>query len=336
MGLSNGSPHIHFETRADKPSVFHITETLIAAARQRSCSDAVTTLGSDLSDLSWLADASGLVTSNDVITDPKFPIDRLADAAPHLSWIHIIGAGIEPLLPLDWLPADVTLTNNSGVHFEKAAESAAMVLLMLNARMPAIVSNQREAVWDQIFTSTIKGKTVLIIGVGDMGAAVAAAARGLGLKVLGVRRSGSPHELVDEMFPIDQLDSVLPRADFIVLAAPLTTETRNLMDRRRFQRIKSGAAFFNFGRAASVDHQALIACLEEGRLSGAVIDVVDSEPLDPASPLWHAKNLIITPHVTSDDLDAYLPKTLDLVFDNLRRLKAGQPLLNRVDRTREY
>jgi phosphoglycerate dehydrogenase-like enzyme len=332
---------IHFETRSNKPDVFRFTDELIADAKARNGSardgaHIVTTFGCDLSNLSWLSDAGALVTSNDVIADPKFPRQALAEHAPRLRWIHIIGAGIEPLLPLDWLPEQVILTNNSGVHFDKATESATMILLMLNSRMPEIVGNQHRCIWDQIFTRTIRGKTALIIGVGDMGAAVAAAARSLGMTVLGVRRSGQPHELVDEMFSIGELDTVLPRADFVVLAAPLTGETINLMDDRRFGLMKRGAGFFNFGRARSVDHHALMERLNDGHLSGAVIDVVEKEPLDPSSPLWGAKNLIIMPHVSSDDLDLYLPKTFDLVFENLERLQTNRPLLNFVDRLKQY
>jgi phosphoglycerate dehydrogenase-like enzyme len=332
---------IHFETRSNKPDVFRFTEELVTNAMTRNGyardgAVTATTLGSDLSDLSWLSDAQVLVTSNDVIVDPRFPRQALAERAPRLKWIHIIGAGIEPLLPLEWLPQQVVLTNNSGVHFDKAVESATMILLMLNARMPEIVGNQHRCVWDQIFTPTIRSKTALVIGVGDMGAAAAAAARSLGLTVLGIRRSGRPHELVDEMFSIGELDMVLPRADFVVLAAPLTSETVNLMNNRRFGLMKRGAAFFNFGRAGSVDHHALIESLNDRRLSGAVIDVVDKEPLDPDSPLWSTKNLIIMPHVSSDDLDLYLPKTFDLVFQNLERLRTGQPLLNFVDRLKQY
>jgi glyoxylate/hydroxypyruvate reductase len=332
---------IHFETRSRKPDVFRFTDALIESAKSRNGwpgndRRAATTLGHDLSDLSWLSDVQALVTSNDVIVDPGFPRDVLAERAPRLRWIHIIGAGIEPLLPLDWLPQRVILTNNSGVHFDKAAESATMILLMLNSRIPAMASNQSRCVWDQIFTSTIRGKTVLVIGVGDMGSAVASAARSLGLTVLGTRRSGRPHDLVDEMFPIDDLDRVLPRADFVVLAAPLTDETVNLMNGRRFSLMKRGAGFFNFGRAGSVDHHALMEALKGGQLSGAVIDVVDKEPLDAGSPLWSAKNLIITPHVSSDDLDHYLPKTFDLVFQNLERLLTDQPLLNCVDSMKQY
>jgi phosphoglycerate dehydrogenase-like enzyme len=332
---------IHFETRSNKPDVFRITEGLIASATARNgCArdgvHAATTLGSDLSDLSWLSDAQVLVTSNDVIVDPRFPRQALPERAPRLKWIHVIGAGIEPLLPLDWLPQQVILTNNSGVHFDKATESTTMILLMLNSRMPEIAGNQRRCLWNQIFTPTIRGKTALVIGVGDMGAAVAAAARSLGLTVLGIRRSGQPHELVDEMFAIGELEAVLPRADFVVVAAPLTSETVNLMDHRRFGLMKRGAAFFNFGRAGSVDHHALMESLNDGHLSGAVIDVVDKEPLDPGSPLWSAKNLTIMPHVSSDDLDLYLPKTFDLVFRNLERLRTNQPLLNLVDRMKQY
>ena len=332
---------IHFETRSSKPGVFRFTEELIASAMARNGYPrngvpAAATLGSDLSDLSWLSNTLVLVTSNDVIVDPRFPRRGLPERAPRLKWIHIIGAGIEPLLPLDWLPQQVILTNNSGVHFDKAVESATMVLLMLNSRMPEIAGNQRRCVWDQIFTPTIRGKTALVIGVGDMGAAVAAAARSLGLTVLGIRRSGQPHELVDEMFSIGELDAVLPCADFVVLAAPLTSETVNLMDDRRFGLMKRGAAFFNFGRAGSVDHHALMESLNDGQLSGAVIDVVDKEPLDPGSPLWSTKNLTIMPHVSSDDLDLYLPKTFDLVFQNLERLLTNQPLLNFVDRLKQY
>src|ERR1700721_2978967 len=102
---------------------------------------------------------------------PGFPLYGLGRVAPRLRWIHIIGAGIEPLLPLDWLPNGVVLTNNSGIHIEKTREAATMALLMLNARIPEILTNQRKARWDQIFSPRIAGKTVLIIGVGDMGAA---------------------------------------------------------------------------------------------------------------------------------------------------------------------
>lgn len=329
-------PHIHFETRASKPRVFRITADLINDAQTRNNIEMSTSLGEEWHDLSGLAQADGLVTAIDLLADPKFPRRNLHRAAPKLRWIHVTGAGIESVLPLDWLPQHVTLTNNSGVHVEKVRESATMLLLMLHARIPAIVSNQRDARWQQIFTPKIRGRTVLIVGVGNMGGAVAWAARRLGLHVLGVRMSGRPHADVDQMFPPDELDVVLPRADFVVLTTPLTSDTTRLFSCDRIARMKDGAGFINIGRAGSVDHPALIEALRDGRLSGAILDVHDAEPLPGSSPLWDVENLILIPHVTSDDEDDYLPKSLDLVIENLRRLTTGSELLNTVDADRGY
>jgi phosphoglycerate dehydrogenase-like enzyme len=327
---------IHFETRAAKPPVFRMTPSLIAEAAMRSGVKVATSFGEDLTDLSWLATATGFVTSIDVICDLKFPLRELASRAPRLRWIHISGAGIEPLLPFDWLPPQMSLTNNSGVHVEKISESAAMMLLMVHARIPAMATNQRHAKWQQIFTSTIAGRTVLIVGVGDMGGAVASAARGLGLRVLGIRRGGAAHPDVDEMYGPDRLDDVIQRADFLVLAAPLTNETRLLIDRPRIRMLRHGAGLINIGRAGLLDHAALTEALEDGTISSAIIDVYDEEPLPATSPLWGVPNLLLIPHVSSDDEQRYLPKTFDLVFENYRRLAARQPLLNLVDVQRGY
>jgi len=314
-----------------------MTAELIDTAKSRcGMMDVRTTLGSDLADLAPLVTANAFVTSNDVLRDPKFPLRDLVRQAPNLRWIHINGAGIEPLLPLDWLPDRIRLTNNSGVHVEKVREFALMALLMLHARLPAMVTNQREVRWEQIFTPRIKGRTVLIVGVGDMGGTVAAAAKSLDCRVVGVRLSGAPHPHVDLMVREDELDRVLPQADTVVLSVPSTPRTKLLMNRERFARMKPGAAFINIGRAASIDHEALVEALTSGSLSGAIIDVHEREPLPAASPLWRTPNLVITPHVSSDDADGYMPKTMDLVFENARRLLHGEPLKNVVDPLRGY
>jgi phosphoglycerate dehydrogenase-like enzyme len=327
---------IHFETRGTRPPVFRVTSALLSDAIARNHATVTTSLGEDLKDMTWLEKAVGFVTSIDVLCDPTFPLRHLARVAPKLRWIHVTGAGIEPLLPLDWLPRHVSLTNNSGVHVEKVRESAAMMLLMLNARLPAIINNQHKAVWQQMFTPTIAGRTVLIIGVGDMGGAVAAAARHYKLRVIGVRRSGAAHPDVERMYRPDELDDALPLADFVVLAAPLTNETAALIDGRRLALFKRGAGLINIGRAGLIELQALIDALKNATLSGAILDVYDPEPLPGDSVLWDAPNVILMPHVTSDDEQKYLPKTLDLVFENVRRLSAGRPLLNLVDPVRGY
>ena len=128
----------------------------------------------------------------------------------------------------------------------------------------------------------------------------------------------------------------MPDCDFLLLTVPATPETHRLIDSRRLALLRPGAGVINMGRGSTLDPTALADALSEGRLAGAVIDVFETEPLPPSSPLWDVPNLIITPHVSSDDRRAYVPLTLDLVFENLGRLLAGRPLLNQVDPLRGY
>jgi phosphoglycerate dehydrogenase-like enzyme len=330
--------HIHFETRANKPSVFYMTPPLVKAAHKRArLGRAVRwTVGEDLRDLGWLATAEGLVTGNDIITDKTFPKKTLAQAAPNLRWIHIIGAGIEPLLPLDWLPKQMTLTNNSGVHVQKTGEFATMALLALCARLPEMVNNQQQAKWAPIFTPSIVGKTVLVVGLGDMGGAAARSAKRLGMRVLGLRRNVRPHRHADAMLLLSQLHKGLAQADFVLVATPLTPDTHHLIDARAIAAMKTGAGLINVGRAGVVDYAELANALKSGKLSGAILDVFDPEPLPASSPLWQVPNLIITPHCSSDDLDHYLPLTLDLAFANVARLRDGKRLKNAVDPATGY
>jgi phosphoglycerate dehydrogenase-like enzyme len=327
--------HILFDTRADRPDVFRMTLAGIREAFARTGLSGVTyALNEDPQERQVFAQAEALVTSNELLIG--LGLRELRTVAPLLRWVHIIGAGIEKLLPLDWLGSELTLTNNSGVHYDKMRESGMMALLMLNGRLPAITSNQRASLWRQIFTNRIAGKTVLIVGVGDMGGAVASAAKALGLRVLGVTRRATPHPDVDYMAAIDDLDPLLPEADFVVLAAPLTPASTQMFDARRLSLMRRGAGLFNIGRAGLLDHGALMAALESEHLSGAILDVFDPEPLPADSPLWHAKNVLMTPHVTSDDAAEYLPKTYDLVFANAGRLLAGETLINVVDPAAGY
>jgi phosphoglycerate dehydrogenase-like enzyme len=329
--------HVHFETRANKHAVFRMTEPPILAARTRNAAASVSiSLGEDPHDRSWLPHATGLVTSNDILLEPGFPRADLANHAPRLRWLHIIGAGIEPLLPLDWLPVGVVLTNNSGVHVEKARESATMALLMLHGGLPALMTQQRRHLWRPIMTPRHAGRRQLVVGVGDMGGAVAAAGGTLGLRVTGVRRGGAPHPEVEHMATPDALDALLPQADLVALAVPLTPGTRNLLDRRRLGLMKPGAGLYNVGRAGLIDHVTLAECLASGAIGGAILDVFDPEPLPADSPLWDVDNLVVMPHVTSDDLDAYLPATYDLVFANALRLAEGETLLNCIEPERGY
>ncbi len=324
---------VHFQSNPVAAPVFRMTQERYDAACGRHKDIAKRIEATISTNLAGFHSAIGEV---DVLVGWEFPRDDLARIAPNLKWIHFWGAGIEHVMPLDWLPKGVAVTNNSGVHAPKAGEYMTMAILMLSNRIPTLVSDQHEARWNELYSTRVGGKTLAVIGVGQMGGTGARRAKQLGMHVLGVRRSARPHRYVDEMFGVDELDQVLPRADFVLIAAPLTAETRGFIGRRQLDLMKPHCGLINLGRAQVVDYDALMDKLHRGELSGAILDVFDPEPLPSDSPLWSTPNLIMTPHVASDDEEEYMPRTVDLVFDNIRRHLAGRPIRNQVRRHLEY
>jgi phosphoglycerate dehydrogenase-like enzyme len=330
-GAPRGRVRVHVQNDADLNPVFTVTPAALRAALRR-----VPGLGRRI-DLTESHDPTGLdpaLQSAEVLLAGDFPAHDLARRAPRLRWIQSTNAGVEKLVPA--LPPGVVLTNASGVHPPKGGEFAMAALLMLQHRVPHFVTQQREQRWDPAFSTPISGKTVVIVGVGRIGGEVARLARGFGLRVLGVRRTGAPHRFVERMYRPRQLTAVLPRADFVVIAAPSTPGTRGLIGRRELDRLPRHAGLVNVGRAAAVDYDALVDKLRRGELGGAVLDVFPEEPLPPDSPLWSVPNLIVTPHCAVDDGVAYVGRCLDVFVDNFGRYLAGRPLRNRVDPARGY
>ena len=266
----------------------------------------------------------------DILLTWDLPTENLATIAPKLKWIHCIGAGVEHMLPMDWLPEAVTLTNNKGVHATKAGEFGLMAILMLHSKIPTVVTNQRNLVYDSLYASPIAGKTVVILGTGSLGGAIARQIHKLGTHVIGINRSGQDVEGCDEVVTTADIDKVLPKADYLVAATPDTPATRGLLNRQRLGLMKLDTGIINIGREAVMDYDALCDKLDEGTLGGAILDVFDPEPIAPESRLWKTKNLIVTPHISADDGDAYIPLTLNLFFKNLKLYLEGKPLLNPV------
>jgi glyoxylate/hydroxypyruvate reductase A len=324
--------HIHFDHDRVLGPVFEVTPERLAAALARH-PDVAPHL-----EITTSFDCQGMeeaLPTTEALFVWRFDPKGLARRAPRLRWVHLPGAGIEHLAPFDWLPSGVTLTNNRGVHGARADEYAIMAVLMLNNRVPEMVTNQRAARWEQVFNTGIAGKTLLVIGVGNVGGGVARLAKLFGMRTLGVRRSGAPHPHIDEMHSPAALAALVPRADYIIMTAPSTAASRQLMGRREIGLMRNGSGLVNYSRAGLVDYDALAERLERREIS-AVLDAFDPEPLPPGSRLWRLPNLIVTPHCSSDDPQDYTPRTLDLVFDNLRRLIAGAPLRNVVDPRLEY
>lgn len=324
--------HLHIENTSSLGEVFAATPERVAAALARHPALAGKlriTIGQD-GDI-----IERELRTAQVLFGWRFDRGRLAERAPALRWVHAHGAGVNHLMPLDWLPSGAVLTNSRGVHGEKADQYVIMALLMANAGLPQMVTNQRAARWRQVFTTSITGKTLLVIGVGHIGGGAARWAKRFGLRVIGIRRSGKPHRSVDEMHRPEALRSLLPEADFVLMTAPHTADTEQMLGAAEIAAMKPGAALVNYSRAQLVDYGALRRRLESNELV-AILDVFDPEPLPPDSPLWQTPNLIITPHCSSDDRELYTPRTLDLVFRNMERFIAGRPLANRVSRRLQY
>ena len=273
---------------------------------------------------------TALMADADILLTWDLPTENLNTVAPCLRWIHCIGAGVEHMLPMTWLPEQVTLTNNKGVHAAKAGEFGLMAVLMLHSNIPAVTFNQRNAVFESLYSSPIAGKTLVVLGTGSLGGSAAQKVSELGVHVIGVNRSGNPVPGCARVVKTAQLDDVLPLADYMLIATPDTPQTRGLMTRERLNLMKSTAGIINIGREAVMDYDALCDKLEEGTLGGAILDVFDPEPVESASRLWNTRNLIISPHISADDGNSYVPMTLGLFFDNLRLFLAGEPLLNPV------
>ena len=271
----------------------------------------------------------------DVLFCWDFDKRNFKERAPNLKWVHIHGAGVSHLRPFDWLAEETILTNSRGVHGERAAEYVMMAVLMLNNRIPEMFNNQINSKWEQLFNTSVAGKTLLIFGVGSVGRSAAKLAKQFEMNVLGIRRSGAGLECVDAMHQPSELKALLPQADFVLITAPHTTETDKIFGAVEIGLLKPGAGLINYSRAGLVDYESLRERLSRREIT-AVLDVFDPEPLPGGSPLWTTPNLIITPHCSSDDRDLYTPKTLDLVLSNISNWINGKAIINRVNPQREY
>jgi phosphoglycerate dehydrogenase-like enzyme len=264
--------------------------------------------------------------------------------ARKLCWIHSPAAAVHQLIFPELVESDVILTNAREVHGPVVAEHVMGLMFALAKCIPAAVKLQQRHVWGQqlLWESSprpreLAGAVLGLVGLGSIGVAVARHAHELGMAVIATREHPEKKapEYVEKVFATADLDKLLAESDWVLLAAPVTAETRGLMDENRLSRMKPDAYLINVGRGSLVDEKALTSALREKRIAGAALDVFEKEPLPSDSPLWDLENVLITPH-SAGLTDKLWERHYKQVTENLRRYLSGQPLLSVVDKRAGY
>ena len=249
-----------------------------------------------------------------------------------LAWIHSIQAGVDRF-PFDaFRERDIALTNSTGIHGDVIGETVLGYMLAFARRLHAHRSNQERntwqvAAWDEAFP--LRGESVCVVGLGTLGRGVAVRADALGMNVSGVKRTPTPVDGVDRVYPAGDLHEAISDARFVAITVPLTDATEGLIGRAELETMREDAYLINVARGPVVDQPALVSALEAEDIAGAALDVFETEPLPSESPLWEMNEVIVTPHSAAFTRD-YYERIAALVRENCRRLDAGESLANRV------
>ncbi len=270
-----------------------------------------------------------------IISSWSFP-PRLIEAAPSLKWIHSVGAGVDGILTSDLVRSSVLITSSSGIHREPISEHVLTYMLCFSRGFHTFMRQQVQKKWNRIGLDELAGKTVGIVGLGEIGSEIALKAKCLGMRVVAVKRTvGEKPGFVDELWSAGRLKKLLEESDFIVLSIPLTKTTAGLIGDEEFKSMKKSAYFINIGRGRLVQEEKLIQALKEGLIAGAGLDVFEKEPLPTESELWEMPNVIITPHVAGSN-PYYFARAMSIFEENLKRFLKGDELVNLVDKKLGY
>jgi phosphoglycerate dehydrogenase-like enzyme len=258
-------------------------------------------------------------------------VSAFLNTATKVRWYHSMGAGVENLVVLpQFRERGIVLTNNSGPMDVPIAEHVIALLLAAAKRLYLYRDQQRASEWKAREQQELRGATLVVFGLGSIGAEAARLAAALGMRVIGVRRSSTPVPGVERIVPPEQLGDAVAEANYLAVCAPLTHATRGAVSRDVIARMKPSAWIVNIARGAIVDEVALAEALKARRIGGAALDALTVEPLPRESPLWSLENVMITPH-SSNSSPNVRQRTVGLITENLRRYKAGEPLLNVVN-----
>ena len=263
-------------------------------------------------------------------------IAKLLAAAPKLRWYHTPAAGVDRLLDMPaFRERKIAVTNNSGSYDIQIAEHVMAFIFSAAKRLHLYRDQQARHEWTDQHHQELRDETVVVFGAGSIGGEVVRLASAVGMRVIAIRRSATAVPGASSVADPGALADAAAEADYLVIAAPLTPQTRGAISREVIARMKPTAWIVNIARGPIVDEAALIEALAAGRIGGAALDTFVKEPLPADSPLWSLPNVIITPH-TSNSSPKVRERTLALFVENVRRYKAGEPLLNRVDWEKGY
>jgi len=279
------------------------------------------------------AEAAVHIAQVEAIYAWKLP-PALYGKAKRLRWLQAMGAGVDWALAVPDLRRRVIVTRAPGVFGPWMSEYVIGWCSWVTQRMETYRAAQRERRWDdRVLPERLRGRTLTLVGIGDIGGEIARVARAVGMHVVGVSRTGRRVPHVDRVHRTVHLHRALSAADFVVVVLPLTPATRGLLDATALAAMRPGAWLLNIGRGAVVDEAALIEALRERRIAGAILDVFPFEPLPADHPLWGMDNVVITPHIAGPSTAEEIAPVFN---DNLARWLGGQELHHVVDRKRGY
>jgi phosphoglycerate dehydrogenase-like enzyme len=258
---------------------------------------------------------------------------------PNLLWVHSRSVGLERTLFPELKESSVPLTNGAGVFSASLGEFALGAILYFAKDFRRMIRNQMAGVWEAFDVSWVSGRTVGIIGYGDIGRAIAERVRAIGMTVLAVRRHAPPSQtadpLVAQTFTPQRLLEMISRCDYVLVAAPLTSETRGMISEAEFAAMKPTAVVINVGRGPVINEEAMIGALSSGRIRGAALDVFDHEPLPAGHPFYTLENVLLSPHC-ADHTPDWLDNAMQFFIEQYERFRKGEALLNVVDKKLGY
>ncbi|MDN3352130.1 D-2-hydroxyacid dehydrogenase [Actinomadura sp. DC4] len=285
------------------------------------------------------ADLAASLPGAEVLFLWDFWSDAVPSAWPHadsLRWVHIASAGVDRLLFPELVASDVLVTNSRGVFDEPIAEYVLGLVLCFAKDLHTTLRLQAEHRWRHRETERVAGARALVVGTGPIGRAIGRRLAAVGMAVSGIGRTGRTGDPdLGHVRPFEELHEALAEADHVVLAAPLTDLTRDMIDSAALARMRTTARLINVGRGQLVVEKDLVRALAGGRIAGAALDVFATEPLTESSPLWEMPNVIVSPHM-SGDAAGWHDRLVELFADNLARYRDGRALRNVVDKQLGY